>query len=53
MTYKYECKSCEIVSLIDKPMSESGRVEICPVCKSELKRVWESSAIKTGDGMKR
>lgn len=53
MTYCYECPVCKTQVLIDKPMSQSDRVEVCPDCETQLKRVWEPSAIKTGDGMKR
>ena len=55
MKYEYTCqnpKCKEGTIIIDKPMNDSDRVEICKVCNKELKRVYQASSIKTNDGFK-
>ena len=39
--------------LIEKPMASSDRVEHCEICEGEMKRIYESSMIKTNDGIKK
>lgn len=54
MRYAYECNNekCDMKKItIEKPMSESGRVEYCSKCKHVLSRVY-SLGISTGDGFK-
>ena len=55
--YKYKCtnNSCTItgkVKEINKPMTESSKIEICPICNAVLQKVFSVGAIKTGDGVK-
>ena len=52
MRYTYECKKCNNNCIVNKPMSESSKKEHCDKCGSLLERVYNISAIKTGDGLK-
>lgn len=55
MRYGYECKNekCEIRKItIEKPMSESDRIEHCKECGKVLSRVY-NVGIATGDGFKK
>jgi len=52
MTYQYKCEHCEKEIEITKSIYSSSRIESCQVCNSELKRIYTSSGIKTGDGFK-
>lgn len=52
MRYLYKCPHCEKEVTIEKPISESNRVEYCDICESELNRVWIAPTITTGDGLK-
>jgi predicted nucleic acid-binding Zn ribbon protein len=52
MKYSYKCENCEKKTIIEKPMSESGRVEFCEICENELKRVYEPTTVVTADGIK-
>lgn len=53
MKYTYRCTHCEKKTIIDKPMTQSDRVEHCEICESELKRIYESPSVKTNDGVKK
>lgn len=53
MTYEYKCDKCDKVFEVIKPNSESSRIEYCKVCKSEMRRIYSTGAISTGDGFKR
>ena len=52
MKYQYACDKCKTNTMIDKPISECSRVELCEKCKSEMKRVYSVGGIKTADGIK-
>ena len=52
MTYEYYCNNCQKAQVIIKELKEVGNKEYCPICKSELVRVFTSSTIKTSDGTK-
>ena len=58
MIYNYKCNNEECSKHgkdqpINKPMSESSKVEYCTECGEELKRDYSGGAsIKTGDGTK-
>lgn len=52
MVYVYKCEHCEKETTINKPMAVSDRVEHCDICENELKRVYNSNSIITGDGFK-
>ena len=58
MKYNYKCinEKCvagnKVVS-IEKPMSESGKVELCKSCSKDLVRQFTVPSISTGDGFKR
>ena len=55
MRYLYKCNNnkCETNDVVvDKPISESGRVETCPSCKQTADRVFKVNGIVTGDGVK-
>jgi predicted nucleic acid-binding Zn ribbon protein len=46
MTYTYECtnESCNTKKIdITKPMSECSRIEYCPECGKELKRIYSAN----------
>ena len=53
MIYNYKCPKCNKVTKIEKPMSESGKLEKCSVCNGVMNRVYDAPSISTGDGMKR
>ncbi len=57
MKHEYHCHNlnCEDFSkvvIIDKPMSESSRYELCEKCTWDLKRIYSVTGIKTADGFK-
>ena len=57
MRYNYKCVNDKCndkdkVVVVDKPMSESNRVELCSSCTEVLNRIYSISGIKTGDGIK-
>lgn len=55
MRYEYECTNikCEVVKVVvEKPMAESSRIELCEVCKQQLSRVYNAVGIVTSDGVK-
>lgn len=52
MIYAYICPHCNKETTIDKPMSESDRVEHCE-CGEVLKRVYGSPSVITADGYKK
>jgi len=52
VTYLYKCNKCKKEVAVVKPISDSGRVEHCEVCKNVLIRVYTASAISTADGFK-
>ena len=52
MIYLYTCPQCNKETIIDKPMSESDRLEHCQ-CGAVLKRVYNTASIKTNDGVKK
>lgn len=41
--YQYQCSNCKEEYVIDKPMKEATREEICPQCNSVLKRVYTAT----------
>lgn len=51
MTYEYICNNCKTTELITKPINEASRIEKCK-CGKEMKRVYDVSSIRTGDGIK-
>jgi len=57
MKYDYkcntiDCKNRNVIITIIKPMSEAGKEEFCEECKNPLQKVYNSPAVKTGDGYK-
>ena len=57
MKYRYVCNNLDCVNLgvssvVEKPMSESSREELCKKCNYVLTRKFDASGIKTGDGFK-
>ncbi len=57
MIYNYQCvnikcKKRNEVQEISKPMSEASSLEICSECQENLKRIFGSPSVKTGDGFK-
>lgn len=52
MKYLYRCNNCNKEVVIEKPMRECGNPERCERCERLMKRVYEPTSIKTGDGTK-
>jgi len=48
-----KCVAGNKVVSIKKPMSESGKVELCKSCSKDLVRQFTVPSISTGDGFKR
>ena len=51
MRYQYRCPECKATPIIEKPMMEASRKEKC-TCGTTLSRVYNSTGIKTSDGIK-
>jgi len=54
MRYLYQCdnEKCKVKEvIINKPMVDSSRIELCSVCGQELTRQYNTSIV-TGDGCK-
>ena len=58
MRYNYrcnneECTSYDVVVSVEKPMSESSKIELCRKCNSVLTRQYSVPSIGTSDGFKK
>jgi len=51
MRYAYKCNKCHTEVVINKPMTESSKTELCPSCKEIMVRDYKVS-VSTGDGFK-
>lgn len=51
-SYLYKCDVCNSEFTVNKPMSDAGKDSYCPTCNKVAIRVYTSSSIKTGDGIK-
>lgn len=38
--YLYACDSCALSVDVTKPMADSARKEVCPLCSAEMRRVF-------------
>lgn len=47
--YAYHCERCKRNFDVLKPMSESGNVEKCPVCRIRIKRIFNAIISGTRD----
>lgn len=52
MLYPYKCNVCNSETVIEKPMADCNRDEVCEKCGSNMKRVFKLFGIKTSDGIK-
>jgi putative FmdB family regulatory protein len=52
MLYPYKCNNCGNEAVIEKPMADSNRDEVCDKCGTIMQRVFKLFGIKTSDGIK-